>query len=136
MHIRGGNGAVERGIPGVVDQERDIAGDAGRRSDLIGISHVEGQRHQTPIATLEQLGQRGGVASGDVDLGHTALEQFFDEGAADAAIGACHQGNGVCDFHCGFLLERVGTARGSVLLRRRWTHYPFPPERPVAVDFG
>ena len=91
--------AIERGITGVVDQQRDVVGDAGSGGNLIGIGHVQRQCNQTAVATFQHVAQRCGVTCSDVDFADPALEQFFHKNPADTSVGACHQGHCIFDFH-------------------------------------
>jgi hypothetical protein len=62
------SGAIERGVAGVIDQQRDVMGDAGGSGNLVQICHVERQRYQTAIVVLHQVSQRCSIASSHVAM--------------------------------------------------------------------
>jgi hypothetical protein len=79
---------------GVVHQQRRVGGERRGRLDGLGIGDVECQH--------DCAGQVDGLgaAGGGVHLG-TAIEQLGRDVAAEAAVGAGHDGDGVLDVHAG-----------------------------------
>ena len=69
---------------GVVDQQVDVGRGLGQRGGRGGVGDVERKRHHAVVVEAEL----GGVPGGGVDLFDAAGEQAFDDGFADAAIGA------------------------------------------------
>jgi DNA-binding transcriptional LysR family regulator len=98
LQIRRRNGALESGVTSVIDQQRDVGGNTGRCGDLVGVGDIQRQCDQAAVTALEQLCQGGGVAGSQVNLGHATLEQLFDKGAANAAIGTGDEGNRILEF--------------------------------------
>jgi len=83
--------STDAACPGVVDDDRGVAGEGGRRGDGLDRGDVEGDGDEARVVGWLR------VAGGDVDLRGPAGEQLGREGLAEAALASRDEGGGSGD---------------------------------------
>lgn len=86
------------GDSGVVDEQGDVGSFGCGGGNLVRVGDVERQRLDDGGVSVDEVLHRLRIPGGGVDLLGAGLDERFDVGAADAAIGSRDESDGALDF--------------------------------------